>query len=77
MIKVLFWIFAIWFNIYLGLVNYTHSNLLVASFLVGQGHFPDREFTLEVPNNGPAVIQRSKLLSKLTITMPVKKELDP
>jgi hypothetical protein len=32
MIKVLFWIFILWFSICLGLANYRHSKLLFASF---------------------------------------------
>ena len=34
MIKVLFWLFIIWYSIYFGLVSYTHSNLFFASFAI-------------------------------------------
>jgi hypothetical protein len=40
------------------------------SELIGQGRFPGREFVLRIPNDGPALIQRSEMLSHLEVTMP-------
>ena len=57
--------------------EYVNLRLGGTSDLIGQSHFVDREFVLQVPNDGPAVIQRSKLLSHLTITMPIAEDLDP
>jgi hypothetical protein len=54
--------------------EYVNLRLGGTSDLIGQSRFIDREFVLQVPNDGPAVIQRSKLLSHLTITMPISEE---
>ena len=50
--------------------EYVNLRLGGTSELVGQSRFPDREFVLCIPNNGPALIQRSKMLSHLEVTMP-------
>jgi hypothetical protein len=57
--------------------EYVNLRLGGTSDLIGQSRFIDREFVLRVPSDGPAVIQQSKLLSHLTITMPISQELDP
>ena len=57
--------------------EYVNLRLGGTSDLIGESRFVDREFVLQVPNDGPAVIQRSKLLSHLTVTMPINQELDP
>jgi hypothetical protein len=50
--------------------EYVNLRLGGTSELVGQSRFPDREFVLRIPNGGPALIQRSKMLSHLEVTMP-------
>jgi hypothetical protein len=50
--------------------EYVNLRLGGTSELVGQSRFPDREFALCIPNDGPALIQRSKMLSHLEVTMP-------
>ena len=57
--------------------EYVSLRLGGTSELIGQSRFVDREFVLQIPIDGPAVIQRSKVLSRLTITMPISQELDP
>jgi len=54
--------------------EYVNLRLGGTSDIVGQSNFPNREFTLEIPNNGPALIQRSKNLSHLEVTMPPQGE---
>lgn len=51
--------------------EYVNIRLGGTSDLVGQSKFPDREFTLQIPNSGSALIQRSKNLSHLKVTMPL------
>ena len=50
--------------------EYVNLRLGGTSELVGQSRFPDREFALCIPNDGLALIQRSKMLSHLEVTMP-------
>jgi hypothetical protein len=50
--------------------EYVNLRLGGTSELVGQSRFPDREFALCIPNDGPALIQRSKMLSHFEVTMP-------
>jgi hypothetical protein len=54
--------------------EYVNLRLGGTSDLIGQSRFIDREFVLRVPNDGPAVIHRSKLLNRLIITMPISEE---
>jgi hypothetical protein len=51
--------------------EYVNLRLGGASDLVGESTFPKREFTLQIPNDGPALIQRSNNLSHLEVTMPL------
>jgi hypothetical protein len=51
--------------------EYVNLRLGGASDLVGESTFPKREFTLRIPNNGPALIQRSNNVSHLEVTMPL------
>jgi hypothetical protein len=50
--------------------EYVNLRLGGTSELVGQSKFPAREFVLCIPNDGPALIQRSTMLSHLEVTMP-------
>jgi hypothetical protein len=50
--------------------EYVNLRLGGTSELVGQSRFPDREFALCIPNDGPALIQQSTMLSSLEVTMP-------
>ena len=50
--------------------GYVNLRLGGASELVGDSRFPACEFALSIPNDGPAIIQQSKMLSHLDITMP-------
>jgi hypothetical protein len=54
--------------------EYVNLRLGGSSDIVSESKFPNREFTLEIPNNGPALIQRSKNLSHLEVTMPAHGE---
>jgi hypothetical protein len=54
--------------------EYVNLRLGGTSDIVDQSSFPNREFTLEIPNNGPALIQRLKNLSHLEVTMPIRDE---
>jgi hypothetical protein len=51
--------------------EYVNIRLGGTSNLVGESTFPQREFTLQIPNDGPALIQRSKNVSHLEVTMPL------
>jgi hypothetical protein len=50
--------------------EYVNLRLGGTSELVGQSRFPDREFVLCIPNDGPALIQRSKMHSHLVVSTP-------
>ena len=50
--------------------EYVKLRLGGTSELVGESKFPACEFALSIPNDGPAIIQRSKMLSHLEVTMP-------
>jgi hypothetical protein len=50
--------------------EYVNLRLGGTSELVGESKFPACKFSLSIPNDGPAIIQRSKMLSHLDVTMP-------
>jgi hypothetical protein len=50
--------------------EYVNLRLGGTSDLVGESKFPTCEFALSIRNDGPALIQRSKMLSHLEVTMP-------
>lgn len=50
--------------------EYANLRLGGTSELVGESRFPACKFALSIPNDGPAKIQRSKMLSHLEVTMP-------
>jgi hypothetical protein len=51
--------------------EYVNLRLGGSSDIVSESKFPKREFTLDIPSIGCALIQRSKNLSHLEVTMPI------
>ena len=50
--------------------EYVNLRLGGTSELVGESKFPACRFALSIPNDGPVLIERSKRLSHLHVTMP-------